>query len=83
MEQHALKLSFDMRRILKEQALVHRGCTCGLYSEAAHPNQISWFRFLGFTYIPEGNRGTTRYFEYVAPSQPLTKGEPKNNLLKS
>lgn len=67
MEQHAMKLSFDMRKILREQALLHKGCICGLYSEAIHPNQISWFRFLGFKYDPEGNRGTTRYFEYVSP----------------
>lgn len=68
MEQHALKLSFDMRKILKEQAPHYKGCSCGLYSESEHPNQISWFRFLGFKYVPEGNRGNTRYFEYVSPS---------------
>lgn len=67
MEAHALRLSFDMRQILREQAPHHKGCTCSLYSESEHPGQISWFRFLGFSYMPQGNIGNTRYFEYVSP----------------
>jgi len=68
MEEYALKLSFDMRKILKEQASLYKGCTCGLYSTSDHPSQISWFRLLGFSYMPEGNLGNTRYFEYKAPN---------------
>lgn len=66
MEKYALKLSFDMRKILKEQALLYKGCTCGLYSTSDHPSQLSWFRLLGFRYVPEGDLGNTRYFEYKA-----------------
>ena len=66
MDDHALKLSFDMRRILKEKAAIYKGYSCGLYSTSDHPSQISWFRFLGFSYVPEGNLGNTRYFEYKA-----------------
>ncbi len=73
MEDHALRLSFDMRQILREQAPRHKGCTCGLYSESEHPSQISWFRFLGFNYMPQGNIGNTRYFEYVSPMVSKTK----------
>lgn len=68
MDDHALKLSFDMRKILKEKAAIYEGCSCGLYSTSDHPSQISWFRFLGFSYVPEGNLGNTRYFEYKAPN---------------
>lgn len=67
MDEHALQLSFDMRQILREQSPNYKGCTCGLYSESEHPSQISWFRFLGFSYMPNGNIGNTRYFEYVSP----------------
>lgn len=69
MQEHALKLSFDMREILREQSKVIKGGTCFLYSVSDHPKQINWFRFLGFTYIPEGNLGDKRYFEYVSPSK--------------
>lgn len=68
MEEHALKLSFEMREILKEQAKIYKGCTCFLYSVSDHPKQINWFRFLGFTYKPEGDLGDKKYFEYVSPS---------------
>ncbi len=68
MDEYALKLSFDMRKILKEKASVYKGCTCGLYSTSNHSSQISWFRFLGFKYIPEANLGETRYFEYKSPN---------------
>ena len=66
MEAHSLKLSFDMRKILKELSLLYKGCSLGQYAKAGRTDQISWFRFLGFTYKPEGNRGNTRYFEYVS-----------------
>lgn len=68
MEEHALKLSFEMRNILRIQATGYKGCTCRLYSTSDHPSQITWFRFLGFKYKPEGDLGTTRYFEYKAPN---------------
>lgn len=71
MQEHALKISFQMRRILRELEPVYAGYTCGLYSGSEHPNQVNWFRFLGFRYIPEGNRGRERYFEYVSPSPKL------------
>ncbi len=67
MEEYALKLSFEMRNILKEKASIYKGCTCRLYSTSDHPSQMTWFRFLGFKYFPEGDLGTTRYFEYKAP----------------
>lgn len=66
MQAHAMRLSFEMRKLLKEKASQYMGCTCGLYSTSAHPSQISWFRFLGFRYLPDKNLGTTRYFEYIA-----------------
>lgn len=66
MEEHALKLSFEMRQILKEQSYNYKGQILGLYSESEHSKQLTWFRFLGFKYKPDGNRGNTRYFEYVS-----------------
>jgi len=66
MEEHSLKISFNMRQILKDQSYNYKGHTLGLYSESEHPKQITWFRFLGFKYLPEGNRDNTRYFEYVS-----------------
>lgn len=68
MEAHSLKLSFDMRIILRELSIRYKGCTCGQYAEAHRTDQISWFRFLGFKYMPEGNIGNNRYFEYKAPA---------------
>lgn len=65
MDEHALKISIEMRRILKDLSSHYPGCTCGLYSTSDHPNQIRWFKFLGFTYEPKGNIGNTRYFEYI------------------
>lgn len=67
MKEYAMQLSFDMRKILKEQAVLYKGCTCGLYSTSDHPSQLSWFRLLGFRYVPEGDLGKTRYFEYKSP----------------
>ena len=69
MEEYALKLSFDMRNILREKASTYKGCMCGLYSTSDHPSQKTWFRFLGFQYVPEGDLGMTRYFEYKSPSK--------------
>lgn len=66
-EEHSLKVSFEMRKIIKEQSYNYKGWTLGLYSESKHiKNQLSWLRFLGFKYTPDGNRGNTRYFEYVS-----------------
>jgi hypothetical protein len=64
MEEHSLKLSFDMRKILKELSNRFKGCSCGQYAQAHNEAQISWFRFLGFKHKPEGDVGNTRYFEY-------------------
>lgn len=69
MEEYALKLSYDMRNLLIEKAMVHKGCTLQLYSTSDHPSQQTWFRFLGFKYVPEGDLGTTRYFEYKSSSK--------------
>lgn len=69
MDEYALKLSFDMRKILKDKSYQYKGCTCGLYSMSDHPKQLTWFRFLGFKYIPEGNIGNSRYFEYRSPAK--------------
>ncbi len=66
MEAHALKLSFDMRKILKELSILYKGCALGQYAKPGRTDQRSWFRFLGFVYKPEGNRGNNRYFEYVS-----------------
>ncbi len=66
MEEHALKLSFDMRQILKEKSFDYKGYTLGLYSESEHPKQLTWFRFLGFKYKPDENSGNARYFEYTS-----------------
>lgn len=66
-EKHSLKISFEMRKIIKEQSYNYKGWTLGLYSESKHiKNQLSWLRFIGFKYMPDGNRGKTRYFEYVS-----------------
>lgn len=65
----ALKLSFEMRQMLKEKAHIYKGYSLGLYSESNHPKQLTWFRFLGFKYIPEADAGNTRYFEYESRVQ--------------
>ncbi len=66
MEAHSIKLSFDMRKILKELSILYKGCTLGQYVISGNTDQISWFRFFGFEYKPEGNIGNTLYFEYVS-----------------
>ena len=67
MNDYALKLSFEMRMILKQQSARYKGCMCKLYSTSEHPKQFTWFRFLGFKHNPEGDVGNTRCFEYMAP----------------
>lgn len=64
MNDYALKLSFEMRQIIKQQALIYKGCTLAIYSASIHPKQMSWFRFLGFKYKPKGNIKNYKYFEY-------------------
>jgi hypothetical protein len=66
-DSRSLKVSFEMRKILEEQSYTYRGCTLALYSESNQiESQTSWLRFLGFKYMPEGNLGGSRYFEYVS-----------------
>lgn len=69
MEAHSMRLSFDMRNILKELSLKYKGCTLVQYAVGGNTDQVSWFRFLGFAYKPEGNIGTTQYFEYKSPDK--------------
>lgn len=66
MDKYALKISFDLRKILKDEMANYIGSTCIIYSTSDHPKQITWFKFLGFTYVPEGNKGTARYFELAS-----------------
>ena len=68
MEEHSIRLSFDMRKMLKDLALKYKGHRCGQYAILDRQDQISWFRFLGFKYKPEGNRGNMKYFEFEAPT---------------
>ena len=67
MDEYGMKISFDMRKILKELAVQFKGCSIGQYSEAEDTDRISWYLFLGYKYKPEGNIGNTRYFEYTSP----------------
>lgn len=69
MEAHGLKLSFDMRKILKELSFLYKGCILGQYAKPGRTDQRSWFRFLGFVYKPEGDRGNTHYYEYVSATK--------------
>ena len=66
MEEHSIKVSFDMRKILKELSLKYKGFSLGQYAESHRSDRISWFRFLGFQPKPEGDIGSTRYFEFVS-----------------
>ncbi|WP_411895138.1 hypothetical protein [Winogradskyella sp. A2] len=64
-DKNSLKVSFEMREVLLEQSYNYKGYTLGLYSESKETDkQMSWLRFLGFNYVPDGNRGKTRYFEF-------------------
>lgn len=65
MKANSMELSFDMRTILQELSKLYKGCVLGLYAESHRKNQISWYRFLGFTYKPERNIGNNQYFEYM------------------
>ncbi len=67
-EENAMKLSFEMRKTLRNKAKEYKGCTLGIYSISQHPNLFTWLRFLGFTYLPEGNKGDWRYFEITSPT---------------
>ncbi|GGD33323.1 hypothetical protein [Flavobacterium orientale] len=67
MQDHTLKISFEMRDMLREQSVNFKGYTCYLYSISNHPNQMKWFKFLGFINKPERDTGLNRYFEYVSP----------------
>ncbi|WP_400078797.1 hypothetical protein [Winogradskyella sp. R77965] len=61
----ALKVTFEMRKILEEQSYNYKGCTLVVYSQSKETDkQMSWLRFLGLKYMPEGNVGNSRYFEY-------------------
>jgi hypothetical protein len=66
MEEFGMRISLDLRRILKEETLNYKGCSCGLYSSSDHPKHIDWFKFIGFTYMPEADKGNQRYFEYIS-----------------
>ena len=65
---HAMKLSFEMRKTLKDTSVHYKGCTVGIYSSSEHSHLLTWLRFLGFKYLPEGNNGDWRYFEYMSPN---------------
>ena len=67
-EEHVMKLSFEMRQTLKETAARYKGYTISILSVSQHPSLFTWLRFLGFTYLPEGNMGDWRYFEFVTPA---------------
>lgn len=64
-EANAMKVSFEMRKTLREKSQMHKGCTIGIYSVSQHPHLFTWLRFLGFTYQPEENNGDSRYFEFL------------------
>ena len=66
MDEHARKVSVDLKKLLREKDAVYKQCTCYLYSGSNHPKQVDWFKFIGFNYIPEKNSGSTKYFEYVS-----------------
>ena len=61
----ALNVTFKMRQILEEQSYNYKGCTMVVYSQSKETEkQMSWLRFLGLKYKPEGNIGDAKYFEY-------------------
>lgn len=61
----ALKVTFEMRQILEEQSHNYKGCTLVVYSQSRETDkQMSWLRFIGLKYKPEGNVGNAKYFEY-------------------
>ncbi|WP_370391240.1 hypothetical protein [uncultured Winogradskyella sp.] len=61
----ALKVTFEMRKILEEQSCNYEGCKLVVYSQSRETEkQMSWLRFIGLKYKPEGNLGDAKYFEY-------------------
>lgn len=66
-DEYAMKLSFEMRSILKEKAARYKGYTLGIFSTSQHPNLFTWLRFLGFVHQPEKDVGDRRYFELITP----------------
>ena len=61
----ALKVTFEMREVLAEQSYNFKGCKLVVYSQSKETDkQMSWLRFIGLKYMPEGNVGNSRYFEY-------------------
>ena len=63
----ALKVTFEMRKVLEEESYNYKGCTLVVYSQSKETDkQMSWLRFIGLKYMPEGNVGNSRYFEYEA-----------------
>ena len=67
-DKHVMKLSFDMRSTLKELSAHFKGYTIGIHSVSPHPSLFTWLRFLGFTHVPEEDRGDWRYFELTTPT---------------
>ncbi|WGK64048.1 hypothetical protein [Croceiramulus getboli] len=67
-EEHALKISFQMRKTLKVYAQYYPGCSIGIFSSSRHPHVFTWLRFLGFQYLPNRDDGNSRYFEYRSSS---------------
>lgn len=65
-EEYAMKLSFDIRKVLRQKAKDYKGYTLGIYSTSQHPYLFTWLRFLGFKHRPEKNQYDRRYFEYIA-----------------
>ncbi|MFC2148709.1 hypothetical protein ACFLR9_09100 [Bacteroidota bacterium] len=67
MKKYGMQISFDMRKIARELVVQFKGCSTSQYAEADDTDRISWYRFLGYKYKPEGDIGNKRYFEYVSP----------------
>ena len=65
-EEHAMRLSFEIRQDIREKARFYKGYTLGIYSTSQHPHLFTWLRFLGFKHRPEKNQYDRRYFEFVS-----------------
>ena len=63
-EAHAVKLSFEIRKVLREKASRYKGYSLGIYSNSQHPHLFTWLRFLGFKYRPDKDHYDRRYFEF-------------------
>ncbi len=68
MEEYAIMVTLDMRKILRKQASIYKDSKCILYSASNHPKQIAWFRLLGFKNVPEKNIDSARCFEFSSPA---------------